>query len=435
MFKKILIANRGEIAVRIIRACKEMGISTVAVYSEADCNALHVALADEAICIGPATSADSYLNEKNIISAAIAAGAAAIHPGYGFLSENDHFASLCEENDIVFIGPSGETMQALSNKSKIKAMMEKVGLSIISGSEVLKGPEDALAEAARIGYPVMLKACSGGGGRRIRMIDSPDTLAQVYATAEAESLAAFGDGSLYLEKYVYPARHVEFQIIGDEYGHCVCVGERDCSIQRHHQKLIEESPSPAVTAEARQVLMEQICEAVCRIGYVGLGTLEFLLDQQGHFWFMEMNLRLQVEHGITEMVSGVDLVKWQIRVAAGIPLKRTQRDLALQGVSLECRINAQSPGTIKQLHFPGGPSVRFDTYLVQGTTITPYYDSLVGKLIVWAHDREEAVRKMRAALCELVIEGIETNIEEQLNLIGARDFLLGTYDLRFMEGR
>lgn len=435
MFTKILIANRGEIAVRIIRACKDMGIATVAVYSEADRDALHVALADEAICIGPAASTDSYLNEARIVSAALATGAVAIHPGYGFLSENDHFAALCEANDLVFIGAPAKTMQALSDKSKIKSMMRDVGLPIIPGTETLANVDEAIREAEKIGYPVMLKARSGGGGRGIRMVTSPEELEQVFATAEAESRAAFGDGALYLEKCVYPARHVEFQILADEYGNVVCLGERDCSVQLRHQKLIEEAPSPAVTAEMRDALIEDICAAVKAIGYVGLGTLEFLLDKGGHFWFMEMNLRLQVEHGVTELLYGVDLVKWQIRVACGIPLGFTQEDLALRGACIECRINARSTGKITMLHVPGGPFVRFDTFLIQGGTISPFYDSLLGKLIVWASDRDEAVRKMRAALCELVIEGVETNIEEQLALIGEQDFVLGTYDLRFMEGR
>lgn len=435
MFKKILIANRGEIAVRIIRACKDMGIATVAVYSEADREALHVALADESVCIGPAASADSYLNETRIVSAALATGAVAIHPGYGFLSENDHFAALCEENDLVFIGAPAKTMQALSDKSKIKSMMRDVGLPIIPGTGVLSGAGEALEEAARIGYPVMLKARSGGGGRGIRMVTTPEELEQVYATAEAESRAAFGDGALYLEKCVYPARHVEFQILADEYGNVVCLGERDCSVQLRHQKLIEEAPSPAVTTEMRDALVSDIIAAVKAIGYVGLGTLEFLLDKGGHFWFMEMNLRLQVEHGVTECLTGIDLVKWQIRVACGIPLGFTQEDVMLRGACIECRVNARTTGRVRTLHLPGGPFVRFDTFLVQDSEISPFYDAMLGKLIVWAQDRNEAVRKMRAALCELVIEGIETNIEEQLALIGTQDFVLGTYDLRFMEGR
>ena len=321
MFTKILIANRGEIAVRIIRACKEMGVSSVAVYSEADRETLHTALADESVCIGPASAADSYLNAERIISAALATGAAAIHPGYGFLSENRDFAELCEKNGIAFIGPSAETMKALSDKAESKALMKRAGLPVIPGTEALSGLPEALQEAERIGYPVMLKARSGGGGRGIRVIRSREELEKAYTTAEAESRAAFGDGALYLEKYIYPARHIEAQILADEEGHVLCLGERDCSVQRNHQKLIEESPSPAVDAAMRERLVELVREAVPKIGYTGAGTLEFLLDSQGNFWFMEMNLRLQVEHGVTEMLTGVDLVKWQIRTAAGIALK------------------------------------------------------------------------------------------------------------------
>lgn len=435
MFTKILIANRGEIAVRIIRACKEMGVATVAVYSEADKDALHVALADERICIGSAAAADSYLNEERIISAASITGAAAIHPGYGFLSENEHFAAVCEKNGVAFIGPSAETMRKLSDKAKIKHMMAEAGLSVIPGSNVLEDTEHALAEADKIGYPVMLKARSGGGGRGIRVINNADELEQVYATAVAESVSAFGDGALYLEKCIYPARHVEMQILADEAGNCLCLGERDCSIQQRHQKLIEETPSPAVNNDQRQKLINTVCSAIHQIGYVGVGTLEFLLDRDGHFWFMEMNLRLQVEHGVTEMLTGVDLVKWQIRTAAGVLLRQKQAEIPMEGCCIECRINAKSTGTVNLLHIPGGPFVRFDTYLVQGVTISPYYDSLLGKLMVFAGTREEAIRKLKAALCELVIEGVETNIKEQFSLVCDPDFDAGTYDLRFMEGK
>lgn len=435
MFTKILIANRGEIAVRIIRACKEMGVASVAVYSEADRETLHTALADESICIGPASAGDSYLNAERIISAALATGAAAIHPGYGFLSENREFAELCEKNGIAFIGPSAETMQALSDKAESKLMMKRAGLPVIPGTEALSSLSEALREAEKIGYPVMLKARSGGGGRGIRVIYSPEDLEKTYSTAEAESRAAFGDGALYLEKYIYPARHIEVQILADETGNVLCLGERDCSVQRNHQKLIEESPSPAVDKVSREKLVHLVCGAVPKIGYTGAGTLEFLLDEQGNFWFMEMNLRLQVEHGVTEMLTGVDLVKWQIRTAAGIPLNQNQGDIVLNGSCIECRINARSTGKITALHVPGGPFVRFDTFLVQGLEITPFYDPLLGKLIVRAGTREEAVRKMKAALCELVIEGVETNLEEQLALINEPEFADGSYDLRFMESR
>ena len=434
MFSKILIANRGEIAVRIIRACKEMGISTVAVYSTADADALHVALAEEAICIGRPEATDSYLNEERIISAALATGARAIHPGYGFLSENPHFAESCRKNGIVFIGPSVEQMNRLSDKAIIKRLMEEAGLPTIPGTDVLETVEDALMAAEKIGYPVMLKARSGGGGRGIRRSDSPEQMAIAYPQSVAESAAAFGDGAVYLEKFVYPARHVELQILADEYGHVVCLGERDCSVQRRHQKLIEESPSPAVRPEQRKAIIERVIKAVQHVGYAGVGTMEFLLDKQGNFWFMEMNVRLQVEHTVTEMLTNIDLVKWQIRTAAGIPLNFDQDSIRFQGSAIECRINAMAPGKVEMLHVPGGPFVRFDTFLVSGGEVTPYYDSMLGKLIVYAGTREETLRKMKAALCELVIDGIPNNTEEQLRLISDRRFSDGSYDLTFMEG-
>ena len=433
MFSKILIANRGEIAVRIIRACKEMGIATVAVYSTADANALHVALADEAVCIGSPAPADSYLNEERIISAALATKAAAIHPGYGFLSENAHFAETCQKNGLVFIGPSADTMDRLSDKAQIKALMARAGLPTIPGTEVLGSLEKALTEADEIGYPVMLKARSGGGGRGIRQIDNADTLRAQFPQAQAESLAAFGDDGLYLEKFVHPARHIEFQIIADEAGHVVCLGERDCSVQRRHQKLIEETPSPAVSAEMRAEMIKKVTAAVKTLHYVGVGTLEFLLDRQGRFWFMEMNVRLQVEHTITEMLTGIDLVKWQIRTAAGIPLAFTQEDIRFRGSAIECRINARASGTVEMLHVPGGLNVRFDTFLVSGNAVPPHYDSLLGKLIISSGTREEAIRKMRAALCELVVEGVPNNAVEQLELVTDPRFVDGSYDLTFME--
>lgn len=434
MFSKILIANRGEIAVRIIRACKEMGIATVSVYSEADKDALHVALADESYCIGTAEASESYLKEERIISAALLSGAQAIHPGYGFLSENAYFSELCKENGIVFIGPSSETMIALSDKAQTKRRMCDAGISVIEGTEILSSAEDAVRAAKKIGYPVMLKAAAGGGGRGIRLVKNESEMLDAYRAAVAEGIASFGDGSVYMEKYIYPARHIEVQIIADEEGNVVCLGERDCSLQRRHQKLLEESPSPNVSQSQREALMQAVVCAVKKIGYEGVGTLEFLMDRDGTFWFMEMNVRLQVEHTVTEMLTKVDLVKWQIRIAAGVPLSLGD-EITLSGASLECRITAKNTGTLKMLHVPGGPFVRFDTFLVCGTTITPYYDALLGKLIVWASTREEALRKMRAALCELVIEGIETNVEEQLALIGDEDFISGRYDLTFMEKR
>jgi acetyl-CoA carboxylase biotin carboxylase subunit len=435
MFSKILIANRGEIAVRIIRACKEMGIATVAIYSQADAEALHVALADESYCVGGASAGESYLQEERIVSAALASGAQAIHPGYGFLSENAHFAALCRKQGLVFIGPTPESMEALSDKAKLKEKMQAGGLSVIPGTQVLSTVKEALAAARKIGYPVMLKAVAGGGGRGIRMVQSPEEMETAYSLAVAEGEAAFGDGSVYMEKYVHPSRHIEVQVLADEAGHVVCLGERDCSIQRHHQKLIEESPSPAVSPVQRKNLMKLSAKAVKSLGYVGVGTLEFLLDQAGRFWFMEMNVRLQVEHGVTEMLTKIDLVKWQIRAAAGVELTFTQEDVDLRGAAAECRINALAPGTLQTLHVPGGPFVRFDTYLVAGVPVSPYYDSLLGKLIVYAGTREEAMRKMKAALCELVIEGIPTNIEEQLDIVSDERFMTGQYDLTFMEGR
>ncbi|MCI8995122.1 MAG: acetyl-CoA carboxylase biotin carboxylase subunit [Lachnospiraceae bacterium] len=435
MFSKILIANRGEIAVRIIRACKEMGVATVAVYSEADKNALHVALADQSYCIGGPAATESYLNEAQIISTAVLAGAQAVHPGYGFLSENAHFARLCRKNGLVFIGPEPESMERLSDKALLKELIGQTGLTVIPGTKAVSSAEEAKKAAIKIGYPVMLKACAGGGGRGIRLIQSEDQVEEAYLQATKEAAGAFGDGSVYLEKYIFPARHVELQILADEQGHVVCLGDRDCSLQRRNQKLLEETPSPGVNREQREKIIELAVEAVKKLGYVGAGTLEFLLDQEGGFWFMEMNLRLQVEHCVTEMLTGVDLVKWQIRIAAGIPLNFTQQDISMEGSAMECRINAGSCGTLEMLHVPGGPSVRFDTCLVKGTTVSPYYDSLLGKLIVSAGTREETLRKMRASLCELIIEGIPTNIEEQLRIVEDERFNSGNYDLTFMGNR
>ena len=435
MFSKILIANRGEIAVRIIRACKEMGVATVAVYSEADKNALHVALADQSYCIGGPEASESYLNENQIISTAILSGAQAIHPGYGFLSENAHFARACRRNGLVFIGPDPESMERLGDKAILKELIRGTGLSVIPGTKAVASVVEAKKAADRIGYPVMLKACAGGGGRGIRLIRSEDELDDAYHQATSEAISAFGDGSVYLEKYIFPARHVELQILADEHGNAVCLGDRDCSLQRRNQKLLEETPSPGVNDEQRKKIIELAVDAVKKIGYVGAGTLEFLLDREGNFWFMEMNVRLQVEHCVTEMLTGLDLVKWQIRIAAGIPLRFTQKDVKMNGSAMECRINAGSCGTLKMLHVPGGPSVRFDTCLVAGTVVSPYYDSLLGKLIVYAKTREEALRKMRAALCELVIDGIPTNIEEQLRIVDDERFTSGNYDLAFRGNR
>lgn len=435
MFSKILIANRGEIAVRIIRACKEMGVSAVAVYSEADRDALHVALADQSCCIGGAGASESYLNENQIISAAILTGAQAIHPGYGFLSENAHFARLCRKNGIAFIGPDPDSMERLGNKAVLKELIRDTALQVIPGTGALDSVESAVRAAEELGYPVMVKACAGGGGRGIRLAKNADELEDAYMQASGEAMSSFGDGSVYLEKYIFPARHVEFQILADEYGNVVCLGDRDCSLQRHNQKLIEESPSPGVGASVRPEIFAHVVDAVRKLGFVGAGTLEFLLDPQGRFWFMEMNVRLQVEHCVTEMLTGIDLVKWQIRIAAGIALDFTQEDVRLEGSAVECRINATGCGKLGMLHVPGGPSVRFDTALVAGSVVPPYYDPLLGKLIVYAKTREESLRKMRSALCELVIEGIPTNIGEQLDIVEDERFTSGNYDLTFMGNR
>lgn len=435
MFSKILVANRGEIAVRIIRACKEMGIATVAVYSETDRDALHVALADQSFCIGSAEPSESYLNQDQIISAALMAGAQAIHPGYGFLSENAQFARQCRKNGLVFIGPDADSMERLSDKAELKKLVADTGLPVIPGSMTVTSVEEAIHIADKIGYPVMLKACSGGGGRGIRLMRDALELEAGYLEAAAEAASAFGDGSLYLEKYIFPARHIEMQILADEAGNVVCLGDRDCSLQRRNQKLIEESPSPGVNDKQRKKIMKMVSETVKKLGYTGAGTMEFLLDQEGHFWFMEMNVRLQVEHCVTEMLTGIDLVKWQIRIAAGILLNFTQNEVKLLGSAIEVRINAMRCGKVDLVHVPGGPSVRFDTYLMPGVTVSPYYDSLVGKLIVYAKTREEALRKLCAALCELVIDGIQTNIEEQLHNIEDDRFISGNYDITFIGNR
>ena len=433
MFGKILIANRGEIAVRIIRACREMGISTVAVFSEADAEELHTALADEKICIGPARADQSYLQEERIISAALSTGANAIHPGYGFLSESAHFAALCEKNGIAFIGPDAGTMEALSDKALTKEKMAAAGLNVIPGAGIVHTAQEARKAAQRIGMPVMLKARSGGGGRGIRLLESGDDPEHAYALSAAEALKAFGDSALYIEKYIPNARHIEVQILCDEEGNVVCLGERDCSVQRNHQKLIEETPSPGVSDTQRRTLIRRLSSAMKKIGYCGVGTLEFLLDENGKFWFMEMNVRLQVEHGVTEMLTGIDLVKWQIRAAAGVQIGFAQKQVLLTGCAIECRINAASPGTVTTLHVPGGPGVRFDTALMPGSRVTSWYDPLIGKLIVHAPARDEALRKMKAALCELSIEGVPTNQDEQLLLISDDAFASGGYDLTFME--
>ncbi len=441
MFSKILIANRGEIAVRIIRACKEMGVSTVAVYSEADREALHVSLADESICIGPAQAKDSYLNMTAILSAAIVTSAEAIHPGYGLLSENPKFAALCQECNLVFIGPDASILGLMGDKDQARKTMRDAGVPVIPGSDVMETLEEALAAADTIGYPLLIKARSGGGGRGIRRVNSHEEFTAAYKTASAEAESTFGDGAVYLEKFLYPAKHVEVQILADKKGNVICLGERECSIQRKNQKLLEESPSPALTETTRQRMQEIAVRAAKAVHYENAGTLEFLVTEQGEFYFMEMNTRLQVEHTVTEMVTGIDLVKWQIRIAAGIPLSVTQEEARVEGCAIECRINAEDStqdfrpcaGRITILHIPGGPWVRFDTAVYQDYQIPPFYDSMIGKLIVHAKTREEAIRKMRAALCELVIEGVAFNSDLQLNILEDQRFIQGDYATDFME--
>ena len=443
MFPKILIANRGEIAVRIIRACKEMGIQTVAVFSEADRDALHVSLADESVCIGPPPARESYLNMDRILSAALVTGAQAIHPGYGLLSENAEFARRCGEQRIKFIGPSPETIRRMGDKDEARRTMRSAGVPVVPGCDLLESADQARAEAERAGLPVLIKARAGGGGRGIRLVEKIEDVERAFLAARAEARTAFGDDGVYLEKYLTRVKHVEVQVMGDQEGNVVCLGERDCSVQRKHQKLIEESPAPTVSPGLREELSRAATKAARAVDYEGLGTIEFLLAQTGEFYFMEMNTRLQVEHPVTEMVSGVDLVKWQIRIAAGVPMSFSQSDVRIRGHAIECRINAENPaenfrpccGRIELLHIPGGPWVRFDTALYQGYQMPPYYDSMVGKLIVHAATRAEAVRKMRAALCEMVIEGIDHTGELQQDLIGEDAFLDGSYTTSFLEER
>ena len=433
MFTKILIANRGEIAIRIIRACKEMGISTVAVYSEADRESLHVALADQAICIGGPKAEDSYLNGPRILSAAMYTGAQAIHPGYGFLAENRDFADQCQRMGIKFIGPGAEIIAKMGDKDAARRLMKENGVPTTPGTDILRDSQEALKAAEEIGYPVLLKASAGGGGKGIRLVEKPQDMERAFETASSEALKAFGDGRMYLEKYLHPVKHIEVQLLADEAGHIVCLGERECSIQKNNQKLIEESPSPGVSPETRQKLMETATRAARAAGYVNAGTVEFLMDKNGDFYFMEMNTRLQVEHPVSELVTGVDIVKWQIRIAAGVELDFTQEDIHVQGAAIECRINALGPGRVDFFHTPGGPWVRFDTFLYQGYEIPPYYDSMLGKMIVYSSTREEAIRKMLSALSELVVDGAKNNIETQIEIIRDKRFKNGDYYTDFMK--
>ncbi|MCK1207225.1 acetyl-CoA carboxylase biotin carboxylase subunit [Streptococcus uberis] len=443
MFKKILIANRGEIAVRIIRAARELGISTVAVYSEADKNALHTMLADQAICIGPAKSTDSYLNMKSVLSAAIVTGAQAIHPGFGFLSENSKFAIMCEEMNIKFIGPSAQTMDKMGDKINARAEMIKAGVPVIPGSDgEIFSAEEARAVAERVGYPIMLKASAGGGGKGIRKVNTASELEESFSSASQEALSAFGNGAMYVEKVIYPARHIEVQILGDSQGHVIHLGERDCSLQRHNQKVLEESPSIAIGTSLRTEMGDAAVKAAKAVYYENAGTIEFLLDEaSGKFYFMEMNTRIQVEHPVTEFVTGVDLVKEQIKIAAGFPLKMQQEDITIKGHAIECRINAEnpsfhfapSPGKITDLYLPsGGVGLRVDSAVYHGYTIPPYYDSMIAKVIVHGEDRFDALMKMQRALYELEIEGIATNVDFQLDLISDKHVIAGDYDTSFL---
>ncbi len=440
MFKKILVANRGEIALRIIRTCREMGILTVAVYSTADRESLHVKFADEAVCIGPPPSKDSYLNIPNIIAAAEITNADAIHPGYGFLSENSKFSRICAEHKIKFIGATPEQIDSMGDKSNAKDTMKRAGVPCIPGSEgLLESAEQAKALAPEVGYPVIIKATAGGGGRGMRIVWKEEELDALYESATKEAEAAFGNGALYMEKYIEEPRHIEIQIAGDQYGKVCHLSERDCSIQRRHQKLMEETPSPFMTDELRERMGEAACKAAAAVAYEGVGTVEFLVDKHRNFYFMEMNTRIQVEHPITEEVIDYDLIREQILIAAGVPI--TGKNYYPQLHAIECRINAEdpfngfrpSPGKITVLHTPGGHGIRVDSHIYAGYTIPPYYDSMVAKLITTAQTREEAIAKMRRALSEFVIEGVKTTIPFHLRLMNEENFIKGNYTTKYME--
>ena len=439
---KILIANRGEIAVRIIRACKEMNIKTVAIYSEADKEAMHTKLADEAICIGPANSSKSYLNIKNIIEAANITGADSIHPGFGFLSENSQFAKICKESNIKFIGPSYKVIELMGNKSNAKELMKQAGVPVIPGSEgSIKGLKDAIKIADRIGYPVMLKAAAGGGGKGIRIVNNKEELETNYNIVKQEAKISFNDDEIYIEKFIKNPRHVEIQILADEYGNVVHLGERDCSIQRRNQKVIEETPSTAIDEKLRNKMGEAAIKAAKASSYSSCGTIEFLVDSDKNFYFMEMNTRIQVEHPITEMRTGIDIVKQQIKIAAGEKLKLKQKNIEFKGHSIECRINAENPekgfrpcpGTITGLNLPGGNGIRIDTSIYMGYTIPPMYDSMIAKIITQGETRNEAISKMKRALEEIVIEGVDTNIDFLFKIIKNPNFIRGNFDTSFIE--
>ena len=443
MFSKILIANRGEIAIRVIRACKEMGVATVSVFSEADRDALHVLMADESYCIGPGPAQKSYLNMSAIVTIAKSCGVQAIHPGYGLLSENPAFAKLCEQQGICFIGAPCEVMEKMGDKDAARRTMREAGVPVIPGCDLVATVTDARREAESIGYPLLLKARAGGDGHGIRRVNEASELEAAFQSAAAEAQGAFGDGALYMEKLLTHVKHIEMQLLCDKMGHVLCLGERDCSMQRKNQKIMEESPAVCVSPELRAALTETSVRAARTVGYVGAGTIEYLLTQDGHYYFMEMNTRLQVEHPVTEMVTGVDLVKWQIRIAADQELTLRQEEVSIERHAIECRINAEDPahgfrpscGQISLLHVPGGPWVRFDTALYQGYMIPPFYDSLIAKLIVSARTRAEAIRKMQAALCEMVVEGVEHNAQTHIDLLSEPAFLDGSYTTDYLANR
>lgn len=444
MFRKVLVANRGEIAVRVIRACRELGIRTVAVYSEADRDCLHVRLADEAFCIGPPPAGESYLNIPNILSTAEVTGAEAIHPGYGFLAENPHFAEICRDAGIAFIGPSPEAMEAMGNKARAREIAQRAGVPIVPGSPgPVRTVDEALAVADRIGYPLLIKASAGGGGKGMRVVHSREELGRAMATAQREAEAAFGSGEVYLEKYLDEPRHIEVQILADTRGNVVHLGERECSIQRRHQKLLEEAPAPGLSPRLRANLHRAAVRIAQAIRYTSAGTVEFLVDKEENFYFMEMNTRIQVEHPVTEMITGLDLVREQIRIAAGERLSFSQRDVEFRGHAMECRINAEdpahdfrpSPGTIRGLVLPGGPGIRVDTHVYAGYTIPPYYDSLVAKVIAWGRDRPEAMARMDRALREFEIVGIRTTIPFHRLLLENAFFRRGEVYTNFVQRR
>lgn len=442
MFDKVLIANRGEIAVRIIHACRELGVATVAVFSEADRGALHAQIADEAVCIGPAATKDSYLNMQAILAACELTGADAVHPGFGFLSENSVFAKMCGVCGVKFIGPSPEAMDGMGDKANAKRTMKQAGVPVIPGSDgVISDVDKAKELANEIGYPVMVKATAGGGGRGIRRVDRPEDLEAAIVAARSEAKSFFGDDGVYLEKLIVDPRHVEIQLLADEYGSVVHLGERDCSMQRRNQKMIEETPSPAVDPALRERMGNAAVAAAKACGYTNAGTVEFLLDASGHFYFMEMNTRVQVEHGITELVTGIDIVKSQIMIAAGERLQFQQKDVTINGHAIECRINAEapgdgfrpSPGEIQALYMPCGNGIRVDSAVYSGYTITPHYDSMIAKVMAYAPSREQAIAKMKWALAEFIVEGIDTNIDFQLSLLRDKEFQSGKVDIGFLQ--